>query len=109
VILTTDVALQITVVVEVLLALVAARRTFDTKTHFLRTTSVFGRFEVTPQGARTVARELTDAAATASDSVVRLANGLELGSLCAQSLSRLLELNRPAFFRGESGYGVAGR
>ena len=63
---TTDVALQISVVVEVLFALVAARRTFRSTTYFLRTTSVFGRFEVEPQSARTVARELTDAAAAAS-------------------------------------------
>ena len=41
VILTTDVAFQITVVVEVLLALVAAPRTFGSTTDFLCTTSVF--------------------------------------------------------------------
>jgi hypothetical protein len=46
---------------------------------------------------------LTDAAAAASDSVVRLADGLELGSLCAQSLPRLLELDRLTFHRGEPG------
>ena len=59
-----------------------------------------------PQCARTVARQFTDAAAAASDSVVRLADGLELGSLCAQSLPRFLELDGSTFLRGEPGYFV---
>jgi hypothetical protein len=57
-----DVALQITVVVEVPLTLVAARRSFGTTIDLFRTTSVFGILEVIPQSGRTVARELTDAA-----------------------------------------------
>jgi hypothetical protein len=109
VVLAANVALQITVVVEVLLTLVAARRPFGTTVDFLGTTSVFGRLEVKPQSGRTVARELTDAATSASDAVGRFADGLELDRLCAQSLPRFLELNSAAFLRGKPGDGVANR
>jgi hypothetical protein len=109
VVLAANVALQITVVVEVLLTLVAARRPFGTTVDFLCTTSVFGRLEVKPQSGRTVARELTDAATSASDAVGRFADGLELDTLCAQSLPSFLELNSAAFLRGKPGDGVANR
>ena len=100
VVLAADVAFQITVVVEVPLTLAAARRSFGTTIDFFRTTSVLGRLEVKPQSGRTVARELTDAATSASDAVGRFADGLELHRLCAQSLPRFLELNSAAFLRG---------
>jgi hypothetical protein len=103
------VALQIAVVVEVPLTLVAARRSFGTTIDFLRTTSMFERLEVIPQSGRTVARELTDESTSASDAVGCFADGLELSRLCAQSLLRFLELNRAAFLRGEPGDGVASR
>ena len=48
-ILAANVALQITVVVEVPLKLVAARRSFGATIDFFRTTSVLGRLEVKPQ------------------------------------------------------------
>ena len=107
VILAANVALQITVVVEVSLTLVAARRSFGATIDFFRTTSVLGRLEVKPQSGRTVARELTDAATSASDAVGRFADGLELGRLCAQSLPRFLKLDSTAFLRREPGDGVA--
>ena len=107
VILAANVALKITVVVEVPLTLVAARRSFGATIDFFRTTSVLGRLEVKPQSGRTVARELTDAATSASDAVGRFADGLELGRLCAQSLPRFLKLDSTAFLRREPGDGVA--
>jgi hypothetical protein len=64
---------------------------------------------VIPQNGRTVARELTDAATSASDAVSRFAGGLELGRLCAQSLSHILKLNSAAFLRGDPRDGVASR
>lgn len=106
-ILAANVALQITVVVEVSLTLVAARRSFGATIDFFRTTSVLGRLEVKPQSGRTVARELTDAATSASDAVGRFADGLELGRLCAQSLPCFLKLDSTAFLRREPGDGVA--
>jgi hypothetical protein len=78
VVLAADVSLQITLVVEVYLTVVAARRSFGTKIDFFRTTSVFGRrLEVKPQSGRTVARELTDAATSASEAVGCFADGLD--------------------------------
>jgi hypothetical protein len=64
---------------------------------------------VIPQSGRTVARELIDAATSASDAVGCFADSLELGRLCAQSLPCFLKLNSAAFLRVEPGDGVASR
>jgi hypothetical protein len=55
---------------------------------------------VIPQNGRTVARELTDAATSASDAVGRFADGLELGRLCGSISASLFGAEQCGGFQG---------